>query len=183
MKDLLVLEKPVTPVRERKITDEYVPRHTTRRTMSDNAFLSLDTEEGEAFYKYINQSKTVIDSSVVVLSPKHHYYYDKDELKEVSAVINLKRLNFMAHLDNYLRGICDTLSQNSKFIGCFADRKSIKGEKISARIYKRILTFLDGKTDLEIDKKYLLRLFESCGFRIIDMTEINGLTYFTTIRN
>lgn len=183
MEDILVLKKTEIPVSERKITDKYVTGDTTGKPVTDHASLNVMTEGGESFLNYIRKLNSDIDSSVLVLSSKHHYYYDKEELKEVSAVINLKRLNFMDHLESYLHGICDILSQNAKFIGCFADREMINGDRLSSRIYKRMLTFLDGKTDIEIDRKYLQRLFDSCGFRIIDMTEINGLTYFTTIRN
>jgi hypothetical protein len=183
LEDILVLNKTEMTVYDRKMTDQYVTRRTVRKPVTDHASLNVVTEEGEFFLSYIRKLNTDIDSNVLVLSSKHHYYYDKDELKDVSAVINLKRLNFMDHLESYLHGICGILSQNAKFIGCFADRKTINGNRIPSRIYKRVLTFLDGKTNIEIDKKYLLRLFESCGFRTIDMTEINGLTYFTTIKN
>jgi len=40
--------------------------------------------------------------------------------------------------------------------------------------------FLDAKIDVEIDSKDFSRLLESHGFKVLDMTEINGLTYFRT---
>jgi hypothetical protein len=183
MEDILVLNKSEIAFSERKMTDQYVSRQASRRNTPDNASMSLMTEGGEAFFNYISRINANIEKNVLVLSSKHHYYYDKDELKGVSAVINMKRLNLMSHLENYLHGICDILSQNAKFIGCFADRGTTKATGVPSRIYNRFLSFLDGRTDIEIDRRYLLRLFESCGFRIIDMTEINGLTYFTSIKN
>jgi uncharacterized protein Smg (DUF494 family) len=47
-------------------------------------------------------------------------------------------------------------------------------------MYKKFINFLDSRTEIEIDKKDISRLLESHGFKVIDMTEINGLTYFLT---
>jgi hypothetical protein len=47
-------------------------------------------------------------------------------------------------------------------------------------LYKKVINFLDSKIDVDIDRKDFSRLLESHGFKIIDMTEINGLTYFRT---
>jgi hypothetical protein len=47
-------------------------------------------------------------------------------------------------------------------------------------MYKKLINFLDSRIDIEIDSKGISRLLESHGFKIIDMTEINGLTYFRT---
>ena len=47
-------------------------------------------------------------------------------------------------------------------------------------MYKKIINFLDSRVETEIDKRELSRLLESHGFKVIDMTEINGLTYFIT---
>ena len=44
--------------------------------------------------------------------------------------------------------------------------------------YKGFINFLDAKIDVDFDKKDVLKLLESHGFKVMDMTEINGLTYF-----
>jgi hypothetical protein len=51
---------------------------------------------------------------------------------------------------------------------------------MTSRFYKRFLNFLDSRIDVEIDRKDFSMQLESHGFKIIDMTEINGLTYFRT---
>jgi hypothetical protein len=180
MEDTLVLSRSENLVAERKRTIPNPAKLNARGTVIDQVPVNLAAEEGESFSNYINWSELIKDSSVLVLSPKHHYYYDVDELKGVTTIINLKRLNFMNHLDSFLHVVGGILSPNARFIGCFADQKTQKGIGISSKIYKRLITFLDGRTDIKIDRNYLLRLFESCGFGVIDMTEINGLTYFTT---
>jgi|WetSurMetagenome_2_1015567.scaffolds.fasta_scaffold331726_2 hypothetical protein len=182
MEDTLVLEKTETLVARRKRTIQGASNLRTQKTVSDHVSVNLSTEGGESFSNYINLSELKNDSNVLVLSPKHHYYYDVDELKGITTLINLKRLNFMNHLESFLHVVGDILSPNAKFIGCFADLKTQKRGGLRSRMYKRIITFLDGRTDMPIDKNNLMRIFESCGFGIIDMTEINGLTYFTTTK-
>ncbi len=54
----------------------------------------------------------------------------------------------------------------------------MKGKSPIMRLYKRFINFLDAKIDTEVDSSDISRLLESHGFKVIDMTEINGLTYF-----
>ena len=115
----------------------------------------------------------------MVLSSKLHYYYDYDELKEITTLINLKKLNLVKHLDDFLQTLYNGLSPKTNFVGCFADTKS-QGKSVTNRMVKKFLNFLDAKIDIEIDSKDFSKLLESHGFKIIDMTEINGLTYFRT---
>jgi hypothetical protein len=48
---------------------------------------------------------------------------------------------------------------------------------------KRRINYLDSKIEIETDKIDVSRLLESHGFKVIDMTEINGLTYFRSQNN
>jgi len=179
MEDILVSSRTENLAAQRNRTIRNASKLREGSTIIDRAPLSHATEIGESFSSYINWRELKKDSSVLVLSPMHHYYYDVDELKGVTTIINLKRLNFMNHLESFLHVMGDILSPNARFIGCFADMKTQKEIRIHSRIYRRLITFLDGRTDIKIEKGKLLRLTESCGFGIIDMTEINGLTYFT----
>jgi hypothetical protein len=138
------------------------------------------TEGDENFLDYLQWNGLANESNMLVLSSKFHYYYDHEELKEVTTLINLKKLNLIKHLDDFLHTIGAGLSPKTNFIGCFSDRKSQKGISISSRMYKKFINFLDSRIDIEIDSKDMSRMLESHGFKIIDMTEINGLTYFRT---
>jgi hypothetical protein len=138
------------------------------------------TEGDENFLDYLQWNGLANESNMLVLSSKFHYYYDHEELKEVTTLINLKKLNLIKHLDDFLHTIGAGLSPKTNFIGCFSDRKSQKGVSISSRMYKKFINFLDSRIDIEIDSNDMSRMLESHGFKIIDMTEINGLTYFRT---
>jgi hypothetical protein len=129
---------------------------------------------------YLSWNGLVNEDNLLVLSSKLHYYYDYEELKNVTTLINLKKLNLVGHLDDFLHSLYDGLSPKANFVGCFADRKAQKGISITSRLYKRFRNFLDAKIDVEIDSRDFSKKLESYGFKIIDMTEINGLTYFRT---
>lgn len=180
MENTLVLSRSESLVRERNRTIRNVTQTTSEKSITERSPWNLATEGGEYFKNYLSGVVSDHDPNVLVLSSKHHYYYDIDELKGITTLIDLKRLNFMNHLESYLHVVSKNLSPNAKFVGCFADKKSQKRIGISSRIYKKLINFLDYRIDIEIDRERLKRLFELCGFRIVDMTEINGLTYFTS---
>jgi hypothetical protein len=180
MEDVLVLQRP--GITTDKKLDKGISKTKTiaenrkRNQITDN----LVSEVDENFMNYLNWHGLANEDNLLVLSSKLHYYYDYEELKGVTTLINLKQLNLVKHLDDFLRTLYNGLSPKTNFIGCFADRKTQKGIGITSRLYKRFLNFLDARIDVEIDSKEFSRLLESHGFKVIDMTEINGLTYFRT---
>lgn len=172
MKDLPILKRPVTSrpkIKEGKAT----PIRNKKAPSVD-----LENEVDENFMNYLSWHGLANEDKLLILSSKLHYYYDYEELKEVTTLISLKKLNLVKHLDDFLQSIYSGLSPKANFVGCFADRKSEKS--ITTRFYKRFINFLDAKIDTEIDKKHISKSFESHGFKVMDMTEINGLTYFRT---
>jgi hypothetical protein len=140
----------------------------------------LIAEGDENFYNYLHRQGLINEPNLVVLPSSNHYYYDNNEMKGVTTLINLKKLNMINHLDSFLNTVSDVLSPKTNFVGCFYDSNTQKETKLATRMYKRFINFLDSKTDNEIDKKDVSRLLESSGYKVIDMTEINGLTYFRT---
>jgi hypothetical protein len=141
---------------------------------------NLIAEGGENFFHYLNRVGLADETNMMVLPSNRHYYYDHSELEGVTTLVNVKKLNLINHLDSFLQTVSDVMSPKTNFIGCFADSKTEKENGLSSRMYKRFINFLDSKTDNEIDKNDVSRLLESRGYKVIDMTEINGLTYFRT---
>jgi hypothetical protein len=140
----------------------------------------LAAEVDENFLNYLNWHGLADEDKLLVLSSKLHYYYDYEELKEVTTLINLKKLNLVKHLDDFLKSLYDGLAPKTNFVGCFKDKSIQNGVSKTSRLYKRFLNFLDAKIDVEIDSRDFSRVLESHGFKVIDMTVINGLTYFRT---
>lgn len=157
-------------------------------------------EGGEELYNYIKLLGLANDSNLVVLSSQRHYYYEEDDLKNVSTVINLKPLNQIKNLNVLLQSTYNLIPQESNFVGCFVENKKLMGyfvndtsatttnnihsealeEGIVSTIpfLNMIYSFIDSKTNRNMTRKSVNLLFESHGFRILDMAEKNHLTYF-----
>ena len=148
------------------------------RIMGKPVFNELIAEGGESFVHYLESHGLAEEDNMLVLSSRRHYYYDPNELQSVTTLINIKKLNLIRNLNNFLQSIVFVLSPESNFVGCFCDRKTQKSSGLTSRMYKGLINFLDDKTDVDYDKNHVQRLLESHGFKVIDMTEINGLTYF-----
>jgi hypothetical protein len=148
------------------------------RLMEKPVINELIAEGGENFFNYLRHHGLADEDNMLVLSSKKHYYYDPNELQSVTTLINIKKLNLIKHLDSFLQSVVLVLSPESNFIGCFSDWKTQKGSGLHSRMYKGFINFLDAKIDAEYDKNYVSKLLESHGFKVMDMTEINGLTYF-----
>jgi hypothetical protein len=180
MEDVLVLQRPGTITDNIFGTGNNKSKTITENRRKNQVTDKLVSEVDENFMNYLNWHGLANEDNLLFLSSKLHYYYDYEELKGVTTLINLKQLNLVKHLDDFLRTLYNGLSPKTNFIGCFADRKTQKGIGITSRLYKRFLNFLDARIAVEIDSKDFSRLLESHGFKVIDMTEINGLTYFRT---
>jgi hypothetical protein len=153
-------------------------RLNEERTIESPVMSDLIAEGGENFFNYLEWHGLTNEDNMLVLSSRHHYYYDPNELQSITTLINVKKLNLIKHLDSFLKSVVYVLSPESNFIGCFSDWKTQKGIGITSRMYKGFINFIDSKIDVDYDKKDVSKLLESHGFKVMDMTEINGLTYF-----
>ena len=160
----------------------------------------LISEGGESFYNYVDWRGLSMDPDLIVLSSQHHYYFDAEELNNVKTVINLKELNKVKQIKNFLNSIYHILPYNSNFIGYFVDNKKINGyilknslsshhaeKRINAiengivskvPLINRLFSFLDSKTNKYLSETSVTFMLEDFGFKIIDMTLVDGFTYF-----
>jgi hypothetical protein len=167
---------------------------------SDRPVDILLDEGGDSFYKYANWFGLVTDNDLVVLSSMHHYFYDAEEMKNVKTIINIKELNQIKLIKDLLHSCLDILPQINNFLGCFVDNKKINGYVLNDGSYsgenrKRleasengivsrfpflnmIYSIMDSRTNTYLSEKSVSLLLEDYGFKIVDMTEIKGLTYF-----
>jgi hypothetical protein len=178
MEDALVLNKSDI-ITDRKVWTNFnriklLPGENKNNFVIDH----LKMEGGENFFFYINGLGLANESNMMVLSSRHNYYYDYNDLKGVTTLINMKRLNQIKHLNSFLNIVSKALPPRSNFIGCFSDWRSQKQKRIElpTKMYKGYAA----GTVIEIDKNDVSGLLESYRLKVIDMTEINGLTYFRT---
>jgi len=179
MENISVLQRPVTST-ERRVRANLLGKQSQPAAIKRNKVTELPGEVDQNFINYLTWNGLANEDNLLVLSSTLHYYYDYEELKEVTTLINLKKLNLVKHLDDFLQTLYSGLSPKTNFVGCFADTRTQKGVSVASRLYKKFLNFVDDKIDVEINSKDFSILLESHGFKVIDMTEINGLTYFRT---
>lgn len=163
---------------------------------------SFADENCEDFFSYLDRLGLANDSKLLVIPSAHHYYYDAEDMKGINTVINLKQLNHVKQVRDFLRTISCLMPHKSNFVGCFVDNKTQNGfsEKynnlsgsqtgkseayengIESRIpfINRVYSLFDAKTNRYLTRRTVTQLLEECGLQIVGMTELNGLTYFCT---
>ncbi len=139
---------------------------------------SLTAEGGKNFFRYLKSFNLPKGSHLLILSPNNHYFYDESDLKNVRTLINLKKFNLIRDPDKFLKTLSRILPPDVNFIGCFSDSKSPGGNGFISDFSTKINNLLDAKTDRSINKKEVSELLERNGFKVIDMSEMGGLTYF-----
>lgn len=139
----------------------------------------LTAEDGRNFFRYLKKFKLVKDPELLILPPNNHYYFDEKELRNVRTLINLKNLNLIRDLDSFLFSLTQLLPPGANFLGYFSYNKmSFTGDSIFSGLSTRLYNFLDFKTNHNLNEKELTERFYKFGFRLIDMTEMDGLIYF-----
>jgi hypothetical protein len=159
----------------------------------------------EAFTNYLKKLHLENDPDTLVLSSSSHYYYESEELKKVKTLVNLKQLNHITQLNEFLNSVFCILPPESYLIGCFSDNKNqyrffsdshkpqnkISGQfdlvenGISSRIpfLNMIYSIMDTRTNRYMTKSTVMLHLEEAELKVLDMTEINGLTFFCAQKN
>jgi hypothetical protein len=154
----------------------------------------LSSEGCNNFVDYIELLGFKNDPNMVVLSSKHHYYYDQEELKNVNTITNLKELKQTKQIKNFLQSVRYVLHQRGNLIGYFTDSTQHKGFRsilnssdsdttengVSSMnpLLKMIFNIMGAAININLTKKSVRLMLEDNGFKVLDMTEFNGQTYF-----
>ena len=187
-------------VKEKTRTNLSLPHNSIDLVETTDAIELLIAEMGEGFYNYVNWIGLAKDPNLIVLSSQHYYFYDAEEMNNVKTVINLKELNKIKRVKSLLQSYLHFLPQKSNFVGYFVDNKKIdryvlrnslsyfankkRFEDIENNIISRIpfinmlYSKLDFKTDTYMSESSVTLLLGDYGFKIMDMTEHNGFTFF-----
>jgi hypothetical protein len=146
---------------------------------------TLVLEGAGTFLEYLKWLDLADDPNLLVLSSRHHFFYDQNDLKGVNVLVNIKRLNHIRHLGSFLHILFRVLPSGANFIGCFSDSGNIKRNgKVffrSSIFYKKFIDFLDYRTDRNMSKSEVTELLDTHGFIVINMKEIKGVTYFNAL--
>jgi len=157
-------------------------RISHRRNGFSPDILTLISEGGFDFFRYIKSLGMSKENNLIVLSSKHHYYYDESDLKGVSVLVNLKKLNMIKHLDLFLNSLVRLLPPDTKFVGYFsedkAEKKNIFHPERLLSFISKFENFLDSRTENTMNRNEVSSILERNGFNVVNMTSMNGHTYF-----
>jgi len=173
-----------------------------RESKLNHLFSELSSEVCRDLIAYLEGMGLVDDPAILVIPSSRHYFYDAEDMKGVKTIVNLKQLNYVKEIRDFLHQVSGLLPRESSFVGCFIDNKSQNGfsdkysnlpkdlseraeayeNGIESRIpfINRMYSFIDLKTNRYLTRKTVSNLLEECNLQLIGMTEINGLTYFHT---
>ena len=187
---------------DQAIKSSYRINNANRTRKLNILFEELTDEVREDLITYLNRMGLAGEAQILVIPSTRHFFYDAEDLRGIKTVINLKQLNYVREIREFLSKISEMLPNNSSFVGCFIDNKSQTGfsdkysnlpkqlsEKaeayengIESRIpfINRMYSFIDAKTNRYLTKKTVSHLLEECSLQLVGMTELNGLTYFCT---
>lgn len=171
-----------------------------RETLVNNKFYEkLRTEGFKNFYVYLNCLGIPKDKDLIILPPAKHYYYEAEDLKDIKIVVNLKELNEISELTNFFNTIFHNLQPGSYFMGYFFDNKNQNEVKKDLRTGSKasdisdflkdtlaikipflnmMLKIMDIKSKRYLTKRTVTSLLEDADLKVLDMTELEGLTYF-----
>jgi hypothetical protein len=168
--------------------------------VANEAVDKLITEGGEGFYNYVNSLGLSKDSNLIVLSSKHHYYYDSEEMNKAKTVVYLKELNQTKEIKSLLQSHLHFLPVQCNFVGCFINNRKIErytlrevvslkektrnSDDVDLGIISRfpfinmLYSLMDSKTNTYLSDKSVALMLGVHGFKVIDMKEVNGVTFF-----
>ena len=187
--------------------DETVNLTYRKRLLSENSriiklFEDLPESTREDLFNYLDGQGLVSETGMLVIPSNRHFFYDAEDMKNVKTVVNLRQLNHIREMKEFLRTIADLLPQRSNFIGCFVDNKAQHGysDKYSNRseqvqenteayengiesripFINRMYSFIDARTNRYLTRRSVTNLLKECGLQVVGMTNLHGMTYFYT---
>jgi hypothetical protein len=171
--------------------------HATEFSIFDD----LIEEAGKEVYNYLEKFEITQNTNLILLSSVRHYLYGPEELKQVKTVVNLKLMNHIKLIRYCLQAMNRVLPLGGNFVGCFFDGGKNKNKKndFNSSMNKSELLFINSHDQNNssgipvitwiykmlyrrkfkpLPKNKAVSILEKNGFLVLDMCEINGITYF-----
>ncbi|MCU0456553.1 MAG: hypothetical protein MUE74_09650 [Bacteroidales bacterium] len=143
----------------------------------------LTAEGGKNIFLYLKSFNLLSKQDFLILSPTSHYYYEENDFRNIKTIVNLIKLNTISNPDTFFTTLIRVLPADVNFIGCFSITKPFMGAQFLSDLTARVNNLLDLGPERMMDRKDVAGLLGKYGFRVIDMTEMNGLIYFYSRRD
>ena len=166
----------------------------------------LATGKYRLYFEYLDWLGLADETETLILSPDKHFYYDDEEVKHVKVLVNLKNLNHIRQVKEFLYTVNQAMENRSYLVGSFIDRKYQYGffanslysgsdanegidpveNGISSRIplLNMLYDLIDSRTNnRNMTRKSVKMMLEITGFKVLDISEINGISCFCAQKN
>lgn len=161
---------------------------------------TLIAEGGSAFLEYVSKLGLAQEKEIVILSFRQHFYFDAEDMNRAKTLVNLTELNKIAMVTDFVRTCYRIMPQKGNLLGRFIDNKENGRYKLNnsssaftdgdyfddienaifSRVpfINRLYSLMDSRTNSYMSKSRVTLLLQDYGFKVMDMTVLNGLTYF-----
>lgn len=116
---------------------------------------------GFSFFRYVRSTGLRVEPGLIILSSHEGADYGRLDLRRARILINLRRLDLIKHLEMFVSSLVWLLPPETSFVGCFAQ----EGHFPAGR-------------HRHLNRERVSALLEGSGLVVINMKEMNGLTYF-----
>jgi len=205
MENIISINNQLIPLTEDKSMNAFVKSYRVIESEMSPVYEKLSEKGCENFINYISRLGLTMDNNTIVLSSFRHYYYDPEEFANIKTVVNLKQLNQITRLRDFLHVIYNILPDKSNFIGSFINGKNrvatgSNSKKLSNHktwnidaiennirsgilFLNRIFDLLDLSTTRYLTEKEAVSILKEEGLAVSDMTEMDGITYFCSLKS
>jgi hypothetical protein len=177
------------------ILKEQVDIPSVDKASRSSLYIDLLDEAGLDVVNYLESFDLLKNQSFILLSSVRHYLYGPEELKNVKVLINLKLINPTKQINYCLKTMNRVLPKKGIFVGCFLSYESYRNKIIQQKPnvfghMVRIISFIPLITWLQyimnpkrmhcLTIANMSKKLEKNGFKLIDVKEINGVSYFVS---
>lgn len=151
------------------------------KTSMVHSLARLVASGGLSLFRYLVNAGLFRNPGVIILSRNDHANFSAVDLKRVTTLVTLRRLNLVKHLEMFLNSLARILPPDTNFIGCFSPVKDgYAGTGTTLRHGGLPWWFFhSGHSECHaLNRSNVSEMLERNGLSLISMTELNGVTYF-----
>ena len=181
MEEKPVLEQPATGRMLSPGSWQGTNQLRKERTGLVQSVARLTSSGGLTLFRYLFNAGLFRDPGIIILSSHDHTNVSAMDLKRVTTLVSLRRLNLVKHLEMFINSLARILPPDTNFVGCFSPlrvRDTLTG---TSSKHDGLMSwfFHSGGTECHaLNRSKVSEMLERNGLSLISMTEMNGITYF-----
>jgi len=186
----------------RRVKESLVTERTPRPQMGSakrRLFENLASDGCTDFYNYLDWLDLAAIKDTLIIPKRNHFFFSKEDFIGKETIINLKCLNKVQELKEYVNTLYNYLPENCYFTACFQEsdifkeevpdyKKYLAGDSESISIKNNgpskhswlsltLSRLFKSETNNILSRRSIKMILRDAGFTVLDITELNGKTY------